>query len=288
MWYIDAIEDSAIIQKENKMPYITVNSVDDPELDIYMRFTENQLRNRLDPDNAVFIAESPNVIRTALDVGLEPLSLLCAEDHLDGVSDIVYRAGDIPVYLLPRELAASVKGFALKRGLHCAMRRPAPYTPDEVLKGSRRIAILENTVDPVNLGAIFRSAAALNIDGILLTPSCSDPLVRRAVRVSMGTVLQIPWAYLPDELCGGGTELLHAHGFKTVAMALSKNSVWIDDEALKREEKLAIVLGTEGDGLKPETIASCDYVAKIPMYNGVDSLNVANAATLAFWELRAR
>lgn len=266
------------------MTVIEINSLNAPELDIYLRLTEAQLRNKPDPDNGIFIAESPNVIRTALDLGLEPLSLFCAKGQLDG--DIAERIGDIPVYEADRELLSSLKGFALTRGVHCAMRRPKALEADSVLQDARRVAVLEDTVDPVNMGAIFRSAAALNIDAILLSPSCSDPLVRRGVRVSMGTVFQIPWAYLPDELYENGITLLHSHGFKAVAMALSNNSLWIDDEALKREERLAIVLGTEGDGLREETVDACDYVAKIPMYNGVDSLNVANAATLAFWELR--
>ena len=263
-----------------------IDSINAPELDIYIRYTENQLRNRLDPDNALFIAESPNVIRTALDAGLEPVSLLCEGGQLD--EDIAERIGDIPVYSADREILSQLKGYALTRGLHCAMRRPKPLTLQETLQGARRVAVLENTVDAVNLGSIFRSAAALNIDAVLLSPSCSDPLVRRCVRVSMGTVFQVPWAYLTSELYENGADELHSLGFKTVAMALSKNSVWIDDEALKKEEKLAIILGTEGDGLKDATIDACDFVAKIPMYNGVDSLNVASAATLAFWELRAR
>ena len=268
------------------MNIVEITSVADKELDVYVRYTENQLRNRLDPDNALFIVESPNVIKTALDSGLEPVSLLCERGQLD--EDIAHRVGDVPVYTVEREIISQLKGYAITRGVHCAMKRPEPRTLDEVLHEARRVAVLENTVDAVNIGSIFRSAAALNIDAVLLSPSCSDPLVRRCVRVSMGTVFQIPWAAMPNELYDGGVEQLHRYGFKTVAMALSKNSVWIDDEVLKGEEKLAIVLGTEGDGLKDETVASCDHVAKIPMYRGVDSLNVAAAATLAFWELRVR
>lgn len=270
------------------MAIIPIHSINASELDVYLRYTENQLRSRLDPENAMFIAESPNVIRTALDSGLEPLSLLCVKNQIEDVSDIIDRIGDIPIYAIDRELISSVKGFALTRGVHCAMKRPGALKPEEALSGAKRVAVLENTVDPVNLGAIFRSAAALNVDAVLLSPSCSDPLVRRCVRVSMGTVFQVPWAFLTDELYQNGTELLHSYGFKTVAMALSRNSVWIDDDALKNEDKLAIILGTEGDGLKFETIDACDYVAKIPMYRGVDSLNVAAAAALAFWELRVR
>jgi len=265
-----------------------IDSINAAELDIYIRYTENQLRNRLDPANALFIAESPNVIRTALDSGLEPVSLLCAKNQLEEAEDIIKRMGDIPIYVVDHSIISKITGFALTRGVHSAMRRPKPRTPDEVLRGAKRIAVLENTVDSVNLSSIFRSAAALNIDAILLSPSCSDPLVRRCVRVSMGTVFQIPWAYFEDELYENGIKELHSHGFRSVAMALSKNSVWIDDEALKREEKLAIILGTESEGLKEATIDACDFVAKIPMYNSVDSLNVASASTLAFWELRLK
>ncbi|MBE6650802.1 MAG: RNA methyltransferase [Ruminococcaceae bacterium] len=271
------------------MGIIKIKSVNATELDPYLRLSEAQLRNRLDPENALFIAESPNVIRTALDSGVEAVSLFCEKSQIDGeAADIIERIGDIPVYAVDRELFASVKGFALTRGVHCAMKRPKASVPSDVLEDAKRVAVLENTVDAVNLGAIFRSAAALNIDAVLLSPSCSDPLVRRSVRVSMGTVFQIPWAFISNDLYNGGVDELHAHGFKTVAMALSKNSVWIDDDVLKKEEKLAIVLGTEGEGLKDATIDACDFVAKIPMYNSVDSLNVASAATLAFWELRVK
>lgn len=268
------------------MSLIEINSINTPELDVYIRYTENQLRNRLDPDNALFIAESPNVIRTALDRGIEPVSIFCEENYL--CDDIIKRLGDIPVYVAPRKVFSSLKGYALTRGMHSAMKRPKELTLEEALSNAKRVAVVENIVDSVNLGAIFRSAAALNIDALLLTPSVSDPLVRRCVRVSMGTVFQIPWTFLKSELYEGGIKALHSFGFKTVAMALSNNSIWIDDEKLKNEDKLAIILGTEGDGLKKETIASSDYVAKIPMFNNVDSLNVANAATLAFWELRIR
>lgn len=287
MWYNDLV--NIFSEEEKTMPLITINSMDAPELDVYLRLTEAQLRNKLDPHNALFIAESPNVIRTALDSGLEPVSLLCEKSHIDGEArDIIERLGDVPVYSVDRDILSSVTGYALTRGVHCAMRRPVSRSLEEVLSGARRVAVLENTVDAVNIGTVFRSAAALNMDAVLLSPSCSDPLVRRAVRVSMGTVFQIPWTFIPEQWPEKGIERLHSFGFKTVAMALTKNSVWIDDEALKREEKLAIVLGTENDGLKAETVDACDYVAKIPMYNGVDSLNVASAATLAFWELRMK
>ena len=274
------------------MGLITVTSVGAPELDVYARLTEAQLKNKLNPENALFIAESPKVIGTALDSGLEPVSLLCERNHIEGdAKDIVKRLGDIPIYTAERKVLASLTGYTLTRGVLCAMRRPKLRTLEEVLSGAKRVAVLENIVDSTNMGAIFRSAAALGIDAVVLTPSCSDPLIRRCVRVSMGTVFQVPWAYVSDnaeDWPDRGIDRLHAQGFKTVAMALSKNSVWIDDESLKKEERLAIVLGTEGDGLCDETIASCDFVAKIPMYHGVDSLNVAAAGALAFWELRKR
>ena len=273
------------------MGLVTVISPDAPELDAYARLTEAQLRNRLDPSNALFIVESPKVIKTALDSGLEPVSLLCEKRHIEGdAKGIIERLGDIPIYTAEREVLASLTGYTLTRGVLCAMSRPKPLVCDDILKDGFRVAVLENIVDSTNMGAIFRSAAALGIDAVLLTPSCSDPLNRRCVRVSMGTVFQVPWAYISENASDwpSGIELFHRHGFKTVAMALSNESVWIDDDALKREEKLAIILGTEGDGLAYETVASCDFVAKIPMMHGVDSLNVAAAGALAFWELRKK
>ncbi len=267
---------------------VEIKTIDTPELDVYTRLTEAQLRNRLNPEKGLFIVESPKVIGTALDMGLEPVSLLCERSHIEGdARHVVERLGDIPIYTAEREVLASLTGYTLTRGVLCAMRRPKPQKVEDALKGARRIAVLENIVDSTNMGAIFRSAAALGIDAVVLTPSCSDPLIRRCVRVSMGTVFQVPWAYF-KEWPEKGLELLASHGFKTVAMALSDNSVWIDDEKLKTCEKLAIVLGTEGDGLTHETIASCDFVAKIPMQHGVDSLNVAAAGALAFWELRVK
>lgn len=271
---------------------VEIKTIDTPELDVYTRLTEAQLRNRLNPEKGLFIVESPKVIGTALDAGLEPVSLLCEKSHIEGdARHVVERLGDIPIYTAEREVLASLTGYTLTRGVLCAMRRLQPRKIEEVLEGARRIAVLENIVDSTNMGAIFRSAAALGIDAVVLTPSCSDPLIRRCVRVSMGTVFQVPWAYVSEETADWpekGLELLNSHGFKTVAMALSDNSVWIDDEKLKLCEKLAIVLGTEGDGLAHDTIASCDYVAKIPMMHGVDSLNVAAAGALAFWELRTK
>ena len=260
------------------------------ELDVYARLTESQLRNRLEPEKGVFIAESPKVIGTALDAGVEPVSLLMERKHLEGqAKDILSRCGDIPVYTAQREVLDGLTGYPLTRGILCAMRRPKPKTPEEICEGVRRIAVLEGIVDTTNIGAIFRSAAALGIGAVLLTPSCCDPLCRRAVRVSMGTVFQVPWARIgetPEEWPVNGLARLHSMGFKTAAMALSDDSVSIDDAALMAEDRLAIVLGTEGDGLSAATIARCDYTAKIPMAAGVDSLNVAAASAVAFWQLR--
>ncbi|MBQ4320831.1 MAG: RNA methyltransferase [Oscillospiraceae bacterium] len=260
------------------------------ELDVYARLTESQLRNRLEPEKGVFIAESPKVIGTALDAGVEPVSLLMERKHLEGqAKDILSRCGDIPVYTAQREVLDGLTGYPLTRGILCAMRRPKPKTPEEICEGVRRIAVLEGIVDTTNIGAIFRSAAALGIGAVLLTPSCCDPLCRRAVRVSMGTVFQVPWARIgetPEEWPENGLVRLHSMGFKTAAMALSDDSVSIDDAALMAEDRLAIVLGTEGDGLSAATIARCDYTAKIPMAAGVDSLNVAAASAVAFWQLR--
>lgn len=263
-----------------------------PELDPYARLTQNQLRSRLEPEKGIFIAESPKVISRALDAGYEPISLLMERRQITGpAAEILTRCGDAPVYTADRELLAGLTGFELTRGVLCAFRRPAPRSAEELCKEARRVAVLEGIVDSTNVGAIFRSAAALNMDAVLINPSCCDPLCRRAVRVSMGTVFQVPWAQLgetPADWPGQGLARLRAMGFKTAAMALSDRSVPIDDEALAAEPKLAIVLGTEGDGLAHSTIAHCDYTVMIPMQHGVDSLNVAAAGAVAFWELRAR
>ena len=260
-----------------------------PELDPYARLTQNQLRNRLEPEKGIFIAESPKVIDRALDAGYEPVSLLMERRQITGpAAGILSRCGDAPVYTADRELLAALTGFELTRGVLCAFRRPAPRPVEELCRGARRVAVLEGIVDSTNVGAIFRSAAALNVDAVLINPSCCDPLCRRAVRVSMGTVFQVPWGQLGDSPADWpekGMDVLHALGFKTAAMALSDRSVSIDDEQLAREPKLAIVLGTEGDGLAASTIASCDYTVKIPMSHGVDSLNVAAASAVAFWQL---
>jgi len=261
-----------------------------PELDVYARLTEVQLLNRFEPEKGLFIAESPKVIERALNAGCQPVSILVEDRHVEGEArDIIVHCGDIPVYTAPFDVLTQLTGFKLTRGMLCAMRRPKLPTVEEVCSGARRIAVLENVMNPTNIGAIFRSAAALNMDAVLLTPGCSNPLYRRAIRVSMGTVFQIPWTIIGEEPADWpekGLARLNRMGFKTAAMALSDNSVSIDHPALKSEEKLAIVLGTEGTGLTKETIAKCDYTVKIPMFHGVDSLNVAAASAVAFWELR--
>lgn len=260
-----------------------------PELDPYARLTQNQLRNRLEPEKGIFIAESPKVIDRALDAGYKPVSLLMERKQITGPAvGILSRCGDAPVYTADREMLAELTGFELTRGVLCAFHRPAPRPVEELCKNARRVAVLEGIVDSTNVGAIFRSAAALNMDAVLINPSCCDPLCRRAVRVSMGTVFQVPWGQLgetPADWPEKGMDILHSLGFKTAAMALSDRSVSIDDEQLAKEPKLAIVLGTEGDGLAAGTIASCDYTVKIPMSHGVDSLNVAAASAVAFWQL---
>ena len=263
-----------------------------PELDAFARLTEAQLRSRQDPGKSLFIAESPKVIERALNAGYEPVSLLMERKHIDGqASTIIARCGDIPVYTADRELLAALTGYELTRGVLCAMRRRPLPTVEELCANARRVAVLESIVDPTNVGAIFRSAAALNVDAVLVTPTCCDPLYRRVVRVSMGTVFQVPWTRIGDDHTQWpqpGIGRLQKLGFKTAAMALSDNSVSIEDENLCREEKLAIILGTEGDGLSDRTIADCDYTVRIPMSHEVDSLNVAAASAVAFWQLRAK
>lgn len=271
---------------------IEITDLSRPELDVFCRLTEAQLRNRLEPEKGVFIAESPTVIGLALDAGYEPLALLTERKFIEGkAAGIIARCGEIPLYTGEREVLAGLTGYELTRGVLCAMRRPSPKDFREVCAGTRRVAVLENVVDSTNVGAIIRSAAALGIDAVLLTPSCCDPLNRRAVRVSMGTVFQIPWAYIgeqPADWPSPGLDWLNELGFKTAAMALREDSVSIDDEGLAAEPKLAIVLGTEGTGLTTRTIADCDYTVRIPMQHGVDSLNVAAASAVAFWQLRAK
>lgn len=271
---------------------IEITDFASPELDVFARLTEAQLRNRLEPEKGIFIAESPKVIGRALDAGYEPVSLLMERRHIDGQGrDIIARCGDVPVYTGDSDLLAGLTGYQLTRGVLCAMRRPRLLSVEELCAGARRVAVLEGIVDHTNVGAIFRSAAALNMDAVLVTPTCCDPLYRRAVRVSMGTVFQVPWTRIgnePSEWPQPGIGRLQKLGFKTAAMALSDTAVSIDDPRLMAEEKLAIVLGTEGDGLACRTIADCDYTVRIPMSHDVDSLNVAAASAVAFWQLRAR
>ena len=271
---------------------IEITSFLDPRLDVYARLTEAQLRSRFEPAKGMFIAESPKVIDRALDAGCKGVSLLMERKDIDGqAAQIIARCGDIPLFTADRDVLCQLTGFQLTRGVLCAMLRPKQPTVEEICRDAKRIVVLENVMNPTNVGAIFRSAAALHMDAILLTPGCSDPLYRRSARVSMGTVFQIPWTFIGQEPAHWphpGMERLEAMGFKTVAMALRDDSVSIDDPGLMAEEKLAIVLGSEGDGLTDTTIADCDYTVKIPMSHGVDSLNVAAASAVAFWQLGRR
>ncbi len=260
------------------------------ELDVYARLTEAQLLNRDRPQDGLFIAESPKVVRRALDAGYEPVSILTEDRHINGEArEVLERCPDIPVYTASFEVLTQLTGYKLTRGLLCAMRRRPLPRVEELCRDARRIAVLENVMNPTNVGAIIRSAAALNMDAVLLTPGCSNPLYRRAARVSMGTVFQIPWTFLGEEEAGAwpreGMDYLKSLGFSTASMALHDESVDIDDPVLRQEEKLALVLGTEGEGLQEETIAASDHTIKIPMSHGVDSLNVAAASAVAFWEL---
>ena len=271
---------------------IEISDLSSPALDAFARLTEGQLRRRLEPEKGIFIAESPKVIQRALDAGYEPVSLLMERRQIDGPArEIIAHCGDIPIYTASRDLLASLTGYSLTRGVLCAMRRPPLPGVEALCTGKRRVAVLEGIVDSTNVGAIFRSAAALNMDAVLVTPTCCDPLYRRSVRVSMGTVFQVPWTYIgstPGDWPGPGMKRLQDLGFRTAAMALCDTSVSIEDPRLAAEEHLAIVLGTEGDGLSSHTIAACDYTVRIPMAHQVDSLNVAAASAVAFWQLRAR
>lgn len=265
---------------------VEITDFSDPSLDVYARLTEAQLLNRFEPAKGMFIAESPKVICRALDGGCEPVSLLMERKDIDGSArEIIARCPEIPVFTADEEVLCNLTGYHLTRGVLCAMRRPKLPAMEEICREASRVVILENVQNPTNVGAIFRSAAALGMDAVLLTPGCSNPLYRRSARVSMGTVFQIPWAYT-GEWPGEGMKQLKNLGFKTAALALSDNSVSIDDPKLMEEEKLALLLGSEGDGLTDTTIANCDYTVKIPMYHGVDSLNVAAASAVAFWQLR--
>ncbi|MGN0657935.1 MAG: TrmH family RNA methyltransferase [Ruminiclostridium sp.] len=271
---------------------IKIDSLESAGADVFSKLTEAQLRNKLEKEKGIFIAESPKVIKVGLERGFEPLSLLMDEGTTDSETrellPMLEKYGDIPIYSADSHVFAGLTGFRLTRGILCAMRRPVLPEVEAVCEKARRIAVLENIADAMNVGAIFRSAAALGIEGVLLTPDCCDPLNRRSLRVSMGTVLQIPWAYFDGDFRAGGyPKKLNALGFKTAAMALSDNSVSIDDKRLKAQERLAIILGSEGHGLPVDTIEACDYTVKIPMFFGVDSLNVAAASAVAFWELRA-
>ena len=263
-----------------------------PELDIYARLTEVQMLHYYEPNGGIFIAESPNVIERALNAECEPISFLMERKQIVGkMEEIISRFDGIPVFTADHTTLSGLTGFPMTRGALCAMRRPTLRTVEEVCAGAERIAVLENVVNPTNIGAIFRSAAALNMDAVLLTPACSDPLYRRSIRVSMGTVFQVPWTYMKgtdSDWPQQGIRFLKEMGFKTAAMALSDQSVSIDDPDLMAEEKLAVILGTEGDGLAPDTIADCDYTVRIPMAHGVDSLNVAAASAVAFWQLAKR
>ena len=267
------------------MHLIEITDFTAPELDVYARLTEAQLLNRFEPKKGMFIAERPMVIMRALDAGCQPVSLLVERSHINAeAAEAIARCGDVPVFTASLDILTKLTGFQLTRGMLCAMRRPQLPSVEQVLEGTTRIAVLEDIQNPTNVGAIFRSAAALGMDAVLLTPACSNPLYRRSCRVSMGTVFQIPWTYLEE----GWTEKLRAMGYKTAAMALRDDSYSIDAPELRAEEKLAVVLGSEGDGLADGTIAACDYTVKIPMFHGVDSLNVAAASAVAFWELRPR
>ena len=271
---------------------IEITDFNAPELDVYARLTEAQLLNRFEPAKGMFIAESPKVIDRALNDGCRPVSLLMERKDIEGsAAEIIARCPDVPVFTADREVLAQLTGYHLTRGVLCAMRRPPLPSVEAVLENAKRVAVLENVMNPTNVGAIFRSAAALGMDAVLLTPGCSDPLYRRSARVSMGTVFQIPWTFIGSEISHWpepGMSTLRGLGFKTAAMALRDDSLSVDDPRLAAEEKLAIILGSEGDGLTDGTIADCDYTVRIPMYHQVDSLNVAAASAVAFWELRSK
>lgn len=278
------------------MPILEITSIDDERVAAYVSLTERQLRSKLEPEKGILIAESPKVIQRALDAGLRAESFLMERHWLDAASGLIQQAEQIagcplPVYTGESSQLQKLTGFKLTRGVLCAMRRPALPSLEEVLKGARRVAVLEGIVDHTNVGAAFRSAAALEVDAVLVTPTCCDPLYRRSVRVSMGTVFQVPWTRIgqtPADWPGNGIQELHALGFKTAAFALEDDSLSLADPILSAQDKLALVFGTEGDGLAPATIAACDYTVKIPMSHGVDSLNVAAATAVAFWELCVR
>lgn len=266
------------------MKTVEITSLDHPGVEVYASLTEAQLRSRLDSSRAIFIAESPKVIKVALEAGYKPVSMLCEERHITGdAAEIIAMAGDITVYTGSRPLLESLTGYRLTRGVLCAMHRPEPPAIEDVCRGARRLVVIDSVVDTTNIGAIFRSAAALGIDGVLLTRTSCDPLNRRSVRVSMGSVFLVPWTWIDDPVAD-----LRRLGITTAAMALTDDSVSLDDPALAAEERLAVIMGTEGDGLAGSVIADADYTVRIPMAHGVDSLNVAAAAAVAFWQLRVR
>ena len=272
--------------------FIKIEDFSDPRLDIFVRLTGAQLRSKIESERGVFIAESPTVIEVALDSGCEPIALLTDEKLINGaVAKIIERCSDVPIYTATKDVLENLTGFALTRGALCAMKRPPMPSLDELLKDARTVAVLENIADSTNIGAIFRSAAALGVDAVLVTPDCCDPLCRRAVRVSMGTIFRVPWCEIGEDHNDwreNGPALLRKHGFKTAAMALTEESVNIDDPALMVEDKVAVILGTEGTGLSKTTIKNSDYTVMIPMANEVDSLNVAAAGVIAFWQLVRR
>lgn len=273
------------------MPIKQIQDLNEPQLDIYARLSEGQLLHYNEPEEGIFIAESPRVIQTAVEEGYEPISFLVEDKHVETqAKDLLQKYSELPAYSASFDVLKQLTGFGMARGMLCAMKRKKLPAIEEICNNANRIVVLENVMNPTNVGAIFRSAAALNMDAILLSKGCSDPLYRRSVRVSMGTVFQIPWTFTDRNVSWpqDGMKQLKALGYKTVAMALTDRSVSIDDKALASEEKLAVILGTEGDGLCAETIAACDYTAKIPMAHGVDSLNVAAASAVAFWQLSKR
>lgn len=266
------------------MPIVHIKTLDHPGVEVFSRLTDHQLRNRLHPEDGLIVVESPKVINVALEQGYHPQALLCEERHINGdAADTIKQCGDIPVYTGSREVLAQLTGYTLTRGVLCAMQRPSLKSVEEVCKDASRIVVIDGVVDSTNIGAIFRSAAALDVDGVLVTRNSCDPFNRRAIRVSMGSGFLVPWTWLDQPVSE-----LHSYGFQTVATALTKKSISLDDPRLKKLPRLAIVMGTEGDGLPQETIAQTDYVVRIPMAHGVDSLNVAAAASVVFWELRKK
>jgi tRNA G18 (ribose-2'-O)-methylase SpoU len=270
------------------MPVMRLEDEGDARLDAYLRLTDAQLRNRLEPERGIVICESEIAVRQALESGIEPLSMLVSERRLGALGDLVSLVGDVPVYVLPDEAAERLTGYRLHRGVLCALRRPKPMAPEDVVRDARRVAVLVDLVDVANVGAIFRSAAALGVDAVLVSESCADPWCRRAVRVSMGTVFRVPWARLAGDTTAEGMSWLRERGFACAAFALRPDAMELGDPALAAKERLAMVFGNEASGLEPEVISACDLSVRIPMSREVDSLNVAASSAVAFWELCAR